>query len=141
MPAIARFGQLHEKNGVLVVELNSLAQPDSGEKDPVNPLARTDGLVIYGPPSTSVQWLEWFHRSREVIQAIGLEHLDDDEDTVTYYVFTHRPLVAAARFVAKNGDRPLAEGEKLDSLDPTLLPYLVFEDLGDEWLEVAIDNK
>jgi len=129
-PAIERFGQ-HHKGGVLVVSLNTLAQPDSGDVDPNHPNARPDGLVIYGPPSTDRQWLQWFGTSFWTIRALT----SAQEGTI--WVFTHRPLVACARWVAQRRFCPLSNGETIDALDKSLLPYCIFKiDTNTIWKEV-----
>jgi hypothetical protein len=125
--AVDQFGQ-HHLGGVVVIELNTLAQPDSGDVDPRNPKARPDGLVLYGPESFALDWQRWFLMSLAVIQAV--------RSSGPVWVFTHRPLVAAARWHVNHREEKASKGA-FDALDPTLLPYCIFEDGADEsWVEI-----
>lgn len=132
-PAIERFGQ-HEKGGVLVVTLNTLCQPENGDHDPTNPNARPDGLVIYGKESFSPDWWNWFLLSVDVINvlidALGIER--------TVWVFTHRPIVGAAHWGAKNnGDEARPSKDSIDAGDKALLPFCIFKRTGNQgWQEL-----
>jgi broad specificity phosphatase PhoE len=129
--AIKCYGQL-QNGGCLVVELNSLCQPDSGEVDHENS-TRPDGLVIYGDPSTDAQWHEWTYQSFELMEAIvGVALRGKDE--VTVWVYTHSPHTACARRMARlnatddDADTIPTDGEMAaEALDPTIKPYIVIE--------------
>ncbi|MBI4262331.1 histidine phosphatase family protein [Candidatus Uhrbacteria bacterium] len=129
-PAIEWFGQHQLPGSVLVVTLNTLCQPDSGDVDPANPKARADGLVIYGPESFSPEWYEWFKTSRRIIRAIDEQVImtpGQISDRRPIFVFTHRPLVAAARWVAQHGDVVPGKND-INALEGSLLPFCLFEE-------------
>lgn len=131
-PAVATFGDLMH-NGILVITLNTLAQPDNGDYDPTNPNARkSDGLFIYGPGSSDSDWLQWFKRSLKAIRLLTVELQTED----VIWVFTHRPIVAAARWFAKDGSPFPRGGDMGAATDKSLLPYCVFEDDGKTWREI-----
>lgn len=127
-PAILKFGQFH-KGGCPVISLNSLCQPDSGDHDPLNPKADKDGHVIYGDHATKEQWYHWFVQSRNFLN-IYLENyrfinggLKEREGTI--WVFTHRPICAAAHKHTE-WDHDQGNYEELDPFNPSLLPYSLF---------------
>lgn len=117
-PAIQRFGLLHT-GGRLVVGLNSLGQPDSGEKLP------SGEILSYGPKTTDPEWHEWTRMSIEFIDII-CRNARGAQSLVTAWVYTHRPHTAATRWIAQCNDRHPAIDE-LDTFDPSLLPYCIFD--------------
>lgn len=130
-PAIECFGQLH-RGGCLVVELNILSQPDSGEVDRENS-TRPDGLVIYGDLSTEQQWHKWTFESFSVMAAI-VSATVWDEDEVTVWVYTHSPHAVCARRMARlnaaneDADTAPVDGEIMpETFDPAIKPYIVLE--------------
>ncbi len=134
------YGQ-HYNSGVLVVTLNTLCQPDSGDVDPENPKARADGLVIYGQETYSPQWYEWFLTSRMIIRTIENQVINilGKRDDRPIFAFTHRPLVAAARWATRHNDGGFPGRDDIDALDKGLLPYCLFRDLqgpDQAWIEL-----
>lgn len=115
-----------------VISLSCLGQPDSGEEDPTNTKARPDGIVIYGPESTKLQWFQWFLQSRMIVKSI-LSNWEDiynrtvpEEPLILY--FTHTTLVAAARYAEFHGYNNTENCGLIDDLDSSIKPYCYFEE-------------
>ncbi|MDO8435449.1 MAG: hypothetical protein Q7S89_02095 [bacterium] len=121
----------------IAVSLSCLAQTDSGDHAPSDSRAEKDGLVYYGERSGPADWVRWFDQSREVIRRLRVVDAPRDQ---TVWVFTHRPLVAAARWATKHhmfDMRNQGGLDDLNALDATLLPYCIFdEDQHGIWVEI-----
>lgn len=130
------------KDTVPLVTLDTLAQTENGDLDPDNPAADEKKLVYYGPRSNSLDWYRWYEDSMMVITELTemwrrhSPFCEAGRHDNAVYVFTHRPIVAAARHTAQGKQDPTGPDD-IDALDKTLLPYCVFaiEPVrGQQWL-------
>lgn len=121
--AIERWGD-YWAGYLPVITLNTLCQPDNGDHDPDNPAADENGLVFYGRRTIEKHWCKAFDLSLDLLAAIAFNQIDDS-GRACVWAFTSRPIAAAARFRAGCTREP-GEGE-INTLDPTLFPYTVFD--------------
>lgn len=117
-PAFNRF-----KDQIPMICMDTLAQSENGDLDPQNPGADEKGLVYYGPRTYSPEWYELFMAS---FWKIMVEYHRNRHEYELMWVFTHRPLVAAARHYAQGLPFPTSTDD-IDAMDKSLLPYCVFE--------------
>ena len=100
--AIERFGNVWG-GGCPVITLESLGQPDNGEPDPENPVADEKGLVYYGQRTSTEDWVRMCAHSISILGGIAEKMLNRPPFEVPegscVWVFTTRPLAAAARFI------------------------------------------